>query len=44
MSEVTTVSVVTPSGKGGADVELPGERRAVSGGQYRAAAAGPNAA
>ena len=25
MSEVTTVSVVTPSGKGGADVELPGE-------------------
>jgi large subunit ribosomal protein L4 len=25
MSEVTTVSVVTPSGQGGADVELPGE-------------------
>ena len=25
MSPVTTVSVVTPSGKGGADVELPGE-------------------
>jgi large subunit ribosomal protein L4 len=25
MSAVTTVSVVTPSGKGGADVELPGE-------------------